>query len=79
MLNAEAYIVDGAENVQIQVEIDCDLEDEQLNRFLMEAAFASPLNGLMRMQLDNLFKLTAAISIITVFAALRVLLPLTTY
>ncbi len=50
-------MVGGAENVQLQVEIDCDLEDEQLNTFLMEATFASPLNGLMRGQLDSLFKL----------------------
>jgi len=50
-------MVGGAENVQLQVEIDCDLDDEQLNTFLMEATFASPLNGLMRGQLDSLFKL----------------------
>jgi len=50
-------MVGGAENIELQVEIDCDLDDDQLNRFLMDATFASPLNGLMRGQLNSLFKL----------------------
>jgi len=50
-------MVGGAENIELQVEIDCDLDDEQLNKFLTEATFASPLNGLMRGQLNSLFKL----------------------
>lgn len=50
-------MVGGAENIELQVEIDCDLDDDQLNNFLTEATFASPLNGLMRGQLDSLFKL----------------------
>jgi len=50
-------MVGGAENIDLQVEIDCDLNDEELNKFLLEATYASPLNGLMRGQLDSLFKL----------------------
>jgi len=50
-------MVGGAENIELQVEIDCDLNDEQLNKFLTEATYASPLNGLMRGQLNSLFKL----------------------
>ncbi len=51
-------MVGGAENIELQVEIDCDLDDNQLNTFLTEATFASPLNGLMRGKLDSLFKLS---------------------
>lgn len=50
-------MVGGAENIELEVEIDCDLGDEQLNKFLTDATYASPLNGLMRGQLDSLFKL----------------------
>lgn len=48
----------GALPVELQVEIDCDLEDPALNEFLMNAVHASPLNGLMRGQLESLFTLT---------------------
>lgn len=50
-------MVGGAENIDLQVEIDCDLDDKALNEFLINATFASPLNGLMRGQLESLFKL----------------------
>jgi len=50
-------MVGGAENIGLQVEIDCDLDDDELNKFLLQATYASPLNGLMRGQLDSLFKL----------------------
>ncbi|XYK79016.1 MAG: OsmC family protein [Labrenzia sp.] len=50
-------MVGGAEPVELKVEIDCDLEDGVLNTFLMNAVHASPLNGLMRGQLESLFKL----------------------
>ncbi|WP_270728928.1 OsmC family protein [Shimia sp. Alg240-R146] len=50
-------MVGGAENIELQVEIDCDLDDAALNEFLINATFASPLNGLMRGQLESLFKL----------------------
>ena len=48
----------GAENIELQVEIDCDLGDSKLNDFLVNATFASPLNGLMRGRIDSLFKLS---------------------
>ncbi|GAB5449339.1 OsmC family protein [Gymnodinialimonas sp.] len=50
-------MVGGAENIELQVEIDCDLDDAALNEFLIQATYASPLNGLMRGQLESLFKL----------------------
>lgn len=50
-------MVGGAENIELQVEIDCDLDDTALNEFLVNATYASPLNGLMRGQLESLFKL----------------------
>ena len=50
-------MVGGAENIDLQVEIDCDLDDAQLNAFLINATYASPLNGLMRGRLESLFKL----------------------
>jgi organic hydroperoxide reductase OsmC/OhrA len=50
-------MVGGAEPVELRVEIDCDLDDGALNTFLMNAVHASPLNGLMRGQLESLFKL----------------------
>lgn len=50
-------MVGGAENVDLQVEIDCDLDDTALNEFLINATFASPLNGLICGQLESLFEL----------------------
>lgn len=50
-------MVGGAENIELRVEIDCDLDDAALNEFLINATYASPLNGLMRGQLESLFKL----------------------
>lgn len=51
-------MVGGAENIELQVEIDCDLNDDELNKFLTDATYASPLNGLMRGQIESLFKLS---------------------
>lgn len=51
-------MVGGAENIELQVEIDCDLKGDELNEFLLQATYASPLNGLMRGKLDSLFKLS---------------------
>ncbi|MDE2760327.1 MAG: OsmC family protein [Paracoccaceae bacterium] len=51
-------MVGGAENIDLKVEIDCSLEDAALYEFLVNATYASPLNGLMRRQLTNLFKLS---------------------
>ena len=50
-------MVGGAENIELLVEIDCDLPDGELNDFLVNATFASPLNGLMRGKIGSLFKL----------------------
>ena len=41
-------MVGGAENIELQVEIECNLDDMALNEFLANAIYASPLNGLMR-------------------------------
>ena len=51
-------MVGGAENIELQVEIECDLDDSALHEFIIAATFASPLNGLMRGQLESLFKLS---------------------
>ena len=51
-------MVGGAENIELLVEIDCDLPDGELNDFLVNATFASPLNGLMRGKIGSLFKLS---------------------
>ena len=51
-------MIGGAENIELQVEIDCDLDDAALNEFLINATYASPLNGLMRGQIESLFKLS---------------------
>ncbi|MEM6726985.1 MAG: OsmC family protein [Pseudomonadota bacterium] len=50
-------MVGGAENIELAVEIDCDLEDGPLNDFLIRATYASPLNGLMRGRIESYFKL----------------------
>ena len=50
-------MVGGAENIELEVEIDCDLNDAALNELLINATYASPLNGLMRGKLESLFKL----------------------
>ena len=51
-------MVGGALPVELNVEIDCDLDDSALNEFLMNAVHASPLNGLMRGKLESLFTLS---------------------
>lgn len=51
-------MVGGALPVELLVEIDCDLDDSALAQFLMNAVHASPLNGLMRGQLESLFTLS---------------------
>ncbi|WP_282027026.1 OsmC family protein [Limimaricola cinnabarinus] len=50
-------MVGGAEPVELQVEIECDLTGGALTQFLMNAVHASPLNGLMRGEHDSLFTL----------------------
>lgn len=51
-------MVGGAENIDLEVEIDCELDDAGLHDFLIQATYASPLNGLMRGSLKSLFKLS---------------------
>ncbi len=51
-------MVGGSEPIELEVEVDCDLDDAALNGLLMDAVHASPLNGLMRRQLESLFKLS---------------------
>jgi organic hydroperoxide reductase OsmC/OhrA len=48
----------GALPVELEVEVDCDLDDAALNQLVMNAVHASPLNGLMRGVLPSLFTLT---------------------
>ena len=50
-------MVGGAENPKILVEIDCDLNDTNLHKFLINAIYASPICGLMKSQHESLFKL----------------------
>lgn len=56
---AKRTMIGGAEPVQLQVEVevDCDLDDGALHGLLMDAIHASPLNGLMRGRKESLFKL----------------------
>lgn len=51
-------MIGGALPVELEVEVDCDLDDSALNDLLMSAIHASPLNGLMRGKLPSLFTLT---------------------
>jgi uncharacterized OsmC-like protein/organic hydroperoxide reductase OsmC/OhrA len=55
---AKRTMTGGAEPVELEVEIDCDLDDAPLRTLLSQAIDASPLNGLMRGKLDSLFKLS---------------------
>lgn len=48
----------GALPVELEVEVGCDLKDDELNDLLINAIHASPLNGLMRGKLPSLFTLT---------------------
>jgi uncharacterized OsmC-like protein/organic hydroperoxide reductase OsmC/OhrA len=50
-------MVGGAEDIELVVEIDCDLDEQQIESFLIEAIGASPMNDLIRGKLDSLFKL----------------------
>jgi organic hydroperoxide reductase OsmC/OhrA/uncharacterized OsmC-like protein len=48
----------GAENIELDVKIESDLDEATVNDFLIDATYASPLNGLMRGKLDSLFRLS---------------------
>ncbi|MBT8412765.1 MAG: OsmC family protein [Boseongicola sp.] len=51
-------MVGGALPVELEVEVDCDLDDAALNQLIMNGVHASPLNGLMRGVLPSYFTLT---------------------
>jgi len=48
-------MVGGAENIELQVAIDCDLDDSELNTFLTEATYASELDGALLKDPADLF------------------------
>jgi hypothetical protein len=48
----------GAKNVDLTVQIDSDTDQDELNRLVLDATAASPLNGLMRGAKESLFTLT---------------------
>jgi len=48
----------GALPVELEVEVECDLDEGALSELLIGAVHASPLNGLMRGVLPSLFTLT---------------------
>ena len=48
----------GAKNVDLTVQIDSDADQDELNRLVLDATAASPLNGLMRGAKESLFTLT---------------------
>ena len=50
-------MVGGALPVELTVDIDCSLSGSALNQFLMDAVYASPMNGLLRGSHDSLFRL----------------------
>lgn len=47
----------GAKNVELTVQIDSDADRDTLNKLVMDATAASPLNGLMRGSKESLFTL----------------------
>ena len=51
-------MVGGALPVDLELQIDCDADDETLNDLIRRAVDASPLNGLMRKVHRSLFSLT---------------------
>ena len=51
-------MVGGAKNVDLTAQISSDVPREDLNRLLLDATAASPLNGLMRGSKESLFTLS---------------------
>jgi len=51
-------MIGGAKNVNLAVQIDCDVERDEINKLVLEAVSASPLNGLMRGEKESLFTLS---------------------
>lgn len=50
-------MIGGAKDVELEVQIDCDADQDVINSLLVEAVAASPLNGLMRGSKESLFTL----------------------
>jgi len=50
-------MIGGARNVELAVQIDSDADQSTLNTLVLDATFASPLNGLMRGAKESLFAL----------------------
>jgi len=48
----------GAKNVDLTVQVDSDASQDELNKLVLDATAASPLNGLMRGSKESLFTLT---------------------
>ena len=48
----------GAKNVELAVQINSDTDNDSLSKLVLEATFASPLNGLMRGAKESLFALS---------------------
>jgi uncharacterized OsmC-like protein len=51
-------MIGGAKNVNLAVQIDCDVERDEINKLVLDAVSASPLNGLMRGEKESLFTLS---------------------
>ncbi|MFT5320353.1 MAG: hypothetical protein ACI934_000488 [Pseudohongiellaceae bacterium] len=51
-------MIGGAKNVNLAVQIDCDVERDEINKLVLDAVSASPLNGLMRGAKESLFTLS---------------------
>ena len=51
-------MIGGAKNVDLCVQIDSDADRDTLQKLVIDAVAASPLNGLMRGALESLFTLT---------------------
>ncbi len=54
----DGSMIGGARNPDLAVHIDSDADDDKMNRLVLDATAASPLNGLMRGVKKSLFTLT---------------------
>lgn len=54
----DGSMVGGAKNVDLAVHIDSDADEAALNKLVLDATAASPLNGLMRGSKESLFTLS---------------------
>jgi len=54
----DGSMIGGAKNPDLAVHIDTDADQDMINRLVLDATTASPLNGLMRGAKESLFTLT---------------------